>query len=515
MYLQCWKSTRRRDKLIILWTLFSIQIFLIGLFVLFGSLNIAAFNPNFIEDEALIAKTEKFGAFDGRLVKFLTTSLRRNISRDKSSYVNTSKPLVLQEPSGRFEREFFLCQNASISNVEHITSQNDLFCFRNGSVATNFNDLNSVDEEMNCVCKCKAHYHGKDCGQPEVVWRAFMTSHIARAGQAALPIRTKPQSADDVKPNRIFYFVNSSIFSLTTVEIQFMELHDVIDLLILCDEIRNRTETNHINAKYSKFSYHQTSHGHHSPFFLKQFSQKILILQTIKKCTPNNMLKLFRKRIEITNESMRNTSINWTNLNNNDVLIFSSYDEILNRQAISYLKWYKDWTEFQPIKFRLKHNVYGFYWQHPSQTILSSAVCQLGILDERYHGEPERMLQSNDAGMIIGDLNHYGGWFCQYCYESTIDIVHKLQSDNQLFSNEANLDANLNKLIKSQPNVIDSTYIESLISAGVFIDGKLNLLRLHRYSDKYYAPKYVVNKTWKYESILSNTYAHYDGEDEE
>lgn len=509
MYAQCWKSTRRRDKLLILWTLFSIQVFIIGIFVIFGSLSIASLNSaNFIADESLLTRTDDFSASGGRLVKFLTTSVNyKNISKQNARLVNTSNHQILSEPIGRFETEFFLCQNTSISSLQHINLKRDLFCFRNGSVDIQREPAKDFNENPICSCVCQPHYHGKDCGQPEVVWRAFMTSHIARS--------IKPKALEAIKPNRLFYFVHSTIFSLTTVEIQFMELHDLIDLFILCDEIRNKTETNEVNGKYNTFDYHQTSHGQHSPFFLKQFSKKILILQTRGKCTPNAMYKLFRKTVEDNN--LANGSNVWNGLNVNDVLLFSSYDEILNKQAIKYLKWYKDWTEIQPIKFRLKYTVYGFYWQHLSQTIVSSLACQLGVMDERYNGEPERMQQSSDFGMIIGDLNHYGGWFCQYCYESTIDIVHKLQAVNQLFRSDTQPKERNpnNKLVKNHPNIIDSNYIESLISAGIFVDGKSTLIRLHRFSDKYYAPHYVANKSWKYESILSNTYAHYDGGDDE
>lgn len=201
----------------------------------------------------------------------------------------------------------------------------------------------------------------------------------------------------------------------------------------------------------------------------------------------------------------------------NDVLLFSRADEILNRQAVAYLKWYNDWSQAQPIRFRLKYTVYGFYWQHPHHTVVASAACQLQVLDELYGGDPERLTTSKNAGMIIGDLNHFGGWFCQYCYDSPINIVQKLQLEKDLnvFDVSADTRDDDKSLKQKKPTIVDSNYIQSLISAGWLVDGKTNLLRLHRYSDKYYAPDYVTEKSWKYESMLTNVYAHYDNDIEE
>lgn len=514
MHFQCWKSTRRRDKILILWTLFSIQLLLIGIFVLFGTSNNLTDD---IPDDSLQAyrSIDLSNAKSQKIVKFLTKndiSLPNAITTQSSSSSSASLTLPVQKT---FRDSYFECHSGKSGNF----SLDVQFCFRNSSVLPASAFLGKIqsteDEDEDCMCKCQVGYHGRDCSQPESVWRAFMTTRLSnRANDVNGDLLTDHNGADDnePKPKRIYYLIDASALSLTTVEIQFMELHDLIDLLVLCDEIRNDSSATHgVSSKYERFRYHQLSNEHSSTFFLKQFKAKILILETRHKCTPRWMYRTFHKYLEaLRADDMASES---------DILLYSSYDEILNRQTIEYLKWNNQWLPAQPIRFRLKYTVYGFYWQHPTQTVLGSAACQLHVLDELYKGDPKMLFNKTGTGMIIGDLNHYGGWFCQYCYESTEHIAQKVQCDRMMKS--PNVIASLNNLDSfvvpnhQQPKQFDSIYAESLISAGVYVDGKLDLLRLHRYSDKYYAPNTVTDKAWKYESLLTNTYAHYDGDIED
>lgn len=507
MHFQCWKSTRRRDKILILWTLFSIQLLLIGVFVLFGtsSNNLTDDNP---DDSSQAYRSNDLPKSQQKLVKFLTN----DISSPNAATILPSTSTIVMPPQKTFHDAYFECRTGKPANF----TTDALFCYRNGSVlpVSAFMGkllIQSSEEDEDCVCKCQVGYHGRDCSQPESVWRAFMTTRLSSRSNDVNQFNERNNMlVDDTepKPRRIFYLIGSSALSLTTVEIQFMELHDLIDLLVLCDEIRNGTSATHgVTSKYERFRYHQRSNEHSSSFFLKQMRAKILILETRHKCTSKWMYRTFHKHLEAIR----------TEDTGSDILLYSAYDEILNRQAIEYLKWNNEWLQVQPIRFRLKYTVYGFYWQHPTQTILGSAACQLHVLDELYKGDPKALMNVTNTGMIIGDLNHYGGWFCQYCYESSGDVALKVQRDRFLL-NPTNQPNHLNRndvTIHRQPNQFDSTYMESLISAGVNVDGKMNLLRLHRYSDKYYAPDAASDKAWKYESLLTNTYAHYDGDVDE
>lgn len=510
MYFQCWKSTRRREKLIILWTLFSIQLLLIA-FVLFGN------NSNSLSDDIDDDSLQAYRSNNlpnpkiQKIVKFLKNDI--SLPNAVSTSTSFSAKIVLS-PLDTFQNAYFECRSGKPANFTVDT----LFCFRNSSVLPVSQSLrqmsDSFDDDEDCLCKCQAGYHGRDCSQPEVVWRAFMTAHLPKK-----PLDEKMNAImeeNEPKPRRIFYHIDSSTLSLTTVEIQVNELYDLVDLFIFCDEIRNETNAVHgVTSKHERFRYHQQSSEHSSNYFLKKFKAKIVIVETRHKCTPKATYKMFRNQMD----SM---------LQGDEIYLYSSDDEILNRQAIQYIKWNSNWSESQPMRFRLKYTVYGFYWQHPVQTVLSSAACQLHVLDEHYKKDPVALL--NATGMIIGDLNHYGGWFCQYCYESTENIAQKVQRDRMmnrtailpaaavfspLFTNHLETNMNNDVVPHRPPNQIDAPHIESLISAGVYVDAKLDLIRLHRNLDKYFAPDSVTEETRKYESLLTNTYAHYDGDTDE
>lgn len=490
MYYTLRKCVRRWDKRIILWILFTFQLLLIGFIVVFRSAN--STNEITIDDDSDTYRSGGGGVSKqpAQMIQFIenpsASSLRVSTTK------GTDPPFTLM-PLEKFENTFFQCYGEDQSN-------DTTYCFRNGSV-----DIASLDLEE-CTCKCHLHYHDKDCGQPEFVWRAFITARLSskrvddRYINEAIPFGPSQRQ----HPFRIFYLIQSTALSLTTVEIQIMDLVDLVDVFILCDEIRTRTADISAEAlKHRRFRYHQVSSEHRSDFFLKRFKSKILILETRQKCTPKWMYRAFRRKLD---------AINSNATNGNDIVLFSAHDEILNRQAVMYTKWYNDWTRNQPIKFRLKYNVYGFYWQHPDHTVLGSGACQLHVMDEIYQGDPIKMLNSTDNGLIFGDLNHAGGWFCQYCYESSVNIVQKLQMDRAMNVFDGGLQPSGYKMQK-QSSIIDASYVESLISAGLFVDGKINLIRLHRFSDQYYAPAIVTETSWKYEPLLTNIYAHYDGDD--
>lgn len=498
MNLQCWKSTRRRERKCNLWILAAVQLILIGIFVLYGSINNS---PNDTADsgDQTYRMNDLPSGKSRKYVQFITNKAATKSALEMQT-MDMPERLTSHQP---FLEAYFECRTGRAENFTAAAT----FCFGNSSIRPvaphlqKFVDSMDEDEE-DCVCKCQEHFHGKDCSQPEVMWRAFMARKLSQ-----------DDSSHDVEPQpgRIFYFIDSSALTLTTVEMQFMELHDLIDLLVLCDEIQNNTNAMHgVSSKRERFRYHQMSGEHDNGFFLNRWKQKILILESMEKCSSKQSYKLFRKYMSTMDESKR--------LEPSDILLFSASDEIVSRSAIQYLKWNSNCLKFQSIRFRLKYNVYGFYWQHPEKTVLSSAVCQLHMLEKRYRNDVAALVNATNDVMIIGDLNHYGGWFCQYCYDSTDNIMQKIQHDRMIHPKPLNAISSKHEIEKEERqelNRYDSTSIESLISAGVYIDGKLELMRLHRYSEKCYAPNVVISQDLKYESMLTNTYAHYDNDLEE
>lgn len=331
--------------------------------------------------------------------------------------------------------------------------------------------FNTTDPTTNEKCICKTDYHGRDCGQPEVLWRAFMTAKV--------PLKLSAISRRI--PHSIFYLIQSgngdAASSMETLEVQIMELMHVVDLFVLCDQRSSGGDTKSRNGILEK----QTRTG-----ALKPFRHKLLLLDG--NCSFRSMYKGLQITLKKNNKHKHM----------DDVLLVSGQDEILNWRAVKYFKWYDHWP--QPTQFRLKYLVYGFYWQHPQSTQLGSAACQMSVLDEVYKSDPRKILTATKPGMIIGDLNHIGGWFCQYCYHP-LNVVAKLIAEKS--------EHILHHQRRGQTQ-LDGAYIESLIANGLFVDGKLGLTRLHRFGDKYYAPDYVRNSSWKYENVLSNVYATYD-----
>lgn len=276
-----------------------------------------------------------------------------------NGHESSRKSDVLQtlHKNGDFFKEFI---NTSLAG-------GDSLCFRDG-----------IEFGQNSSCQCKFDYHGKDCGQPEVLWRAFMTSKI--------PLNL---SSPRRQPHKIIYFIQSTIISMETLKIQIMELNEIVDLFVLCDSSVTRDQSFHLNATE----------------FLKQMKRKIVILSD-HKCTPKTVYKKFRRGVGVEK-----------GVTADDVILFSNSDEILNWRAVKYFKWYDHWP--QPVRFRLKYTVYGYYWQHPQSTMIGSAACQISMLDEIFKSDPARMLSTSKSGMIVGDLNYVGGKTALHFFFST------------------------------------------------------------------------------------------------
>lgn len=440
---------RRLDKKVFLWSLFFLQVFLIMVFLLFGS---------FFSDT---------NELDGRSevnVQFVSKSDSNILLPDDR---NNADRKINVEAGGQHASEFIGKQQ----------------CFRDGIV--HFQNGSNGPSTTHCVCQLD--YHGRDCGQPEVLWRAFMTARV--------PLNLSANSRRE--PHKIFYMIRLSGgdagISLETLEIQLMELIHVVDLFVICDAPSGKLSdegSRHRDKMKTLKNIAKTG-------FLKQLSHKILFLDSDDYdrrrhrggnyndgiCSLKSMYKTFKSRL--ADDAIRN----------DDILLVSGNDEILNWRAVKYFKWYDHWP--QPTKFRLKYTVYGYYWQHPESTRLGSGACQINVLEEIYKSDPSRMLSARKPGLIVGDLNHVGGWYCQYCYHP-LNIVKKLMAEGA------------DVFLQNRIHTIDTAYVESLIGSGLFVDGKLGLTRLHRFADKYYAPEYITNSSWKYEGILSNVYATYD-----
>ncbi|KAL1397431.1 hypothetical protein pipiens_009773 [Culex pipiens pipiens] len=323
-------------------------------------------------------------------------------------------------------------------------------------------------------------WHGPDCGQPEVLWRAFIASRIPPRNQTAAPRKI---------PKGVFYVIDTTFISVEVLEMQMMELVDVVSLFVLCD--RQLGEGGAVGGM-KKDAY---SIGDHlkSTDFLRENLARILLVEDVT-CSGRNVLRKMRK------------FIGRGDLHGEDVLLYSRTDEILNRRAVNYFRWYDNWP--QPVRFRLKYNVFGFFWQHPASTLIGGAACQLSTVDEVYRSDPERLLRIEKPVMLIGDLNHYGGWYCRHCYQP-IDIVKYLEFIALVNTTESSPSAVLPDPKKA--TVMDAEYVQNLIASGrYFGDEALTLSKLQRHVDKYYAPEYVRKNSWRFDNVVINLFARWE-----
>ncbi|XP_065076936.1 beta-1,4-mannosyl-glycoprotein 4-beta-N-acetylglucosaminyltransferase [Ochlerotatus camptorhynchus] len=331
-------------------------------------------------------------------------------------------------------------------------------------------------------CRCQPEWHGPDCGQPEVLWRAFVASRIPPRNQTAAPRKV---------PKNVFYIIDANFISVQMLEIQLMELLDVVSLFILCD--RQLPVADGMKSETYTIGPHVMSTD-----FLKANLNKILLLED-PTCSGRNIFRKLKKFVRKSDMHVE------------DVLLYSRTDEILNRRAVNYFRWYDNWP--QPVRFRLKYNVFGFFWQHPESTLIGSAACQLSTVDEAYRSDPEALLRIDKPVMLIGDLNHYGGWYCRHCYQ-LIDIVKYLEFIT-LVNTTTSISSTNQSLSSYLPDpkkgtVMNVEYIQNLIASGKYFDDKTNLNKLQRHVDKYYAPEYVRKNSWRFDNIVINLFARWE-----
>ncbi|GLH04994.1 Uncharacterized protein GBIM_10634 [Gryllus bimaculatus] len=353
------------------------------------------------------------------------------------------------------------------SEVGHFVTLNGTVCFILGTDVEYMKRLKGFALK----CECKQGWHGRDCGQPEVVWRAYIASQ-----QKISPKKRK-------KPRRLIHAFSIINLEITLVEIKIRELSDVVDLFIVCES--NYTETGEEKSLYFQ---NKLRKG-----FLHDIQHKILYVPV--EIYKNNEAHLQTMKKELWLRGKR--AIN--NLRDDDMLVLMDTHEIPNTKALLFFKLYDSWP--QPVGFRLRWSVYGFFWQHPKKTITAPGAWSVQLMEDDYHSDLSKIPTGDEAlsfGLVIGDLNHYGGWYCSWCFHPQ-DVVLALQGSK-------GNPVKWNKVDKK----IDANSIEEHIGSGLWLDSTTMLVRKYQYGDPYYAPQYVLNNSWKYDFLLTNFYARND-----
>lgn len=455
---------KNRKNFLRLSGLFFIQLILIFAFVLFG-----AFVSNNLDDNE--------PPWTNGNIKFITkdSSTLSEPSKTQQQYATPTFFKIVK--SDDFHDQFVVMQEeVPISNDISERIQVKRVCFKDG--VHRLNDSNRASQVVNNktedysdlpACICRPEYHGHACSEPEIIWRAFMASRQPQIQ----PLQYTRH------PHNVFYIINSiTSINLETLEIQFLELTGVVNLFVLCDQTKVEDPTLLLR--------HQMNKG-----FLHTYKDQVLLLSD-DSCSTSNIFRHMKK-------------ILGSQLKPLDVLVNGHSDEILNRKAINYLKWHNHWH--QPLRFRLRWNVYGFFFQHPENTITTlSTACQINVLEQYYKSDPDKLISSSSI-LTVGDLNHYGGWYCGYCYQP-IDIIRKLHLDSKFLANKSN--DPLKENYHRKP-VVNIEYIQNLIQQGLYIDGKVELIKLRHYQDtKYFTPESVSKNRWKFDNIVTNFYSRWD-----
>uniref|UniRef100_A0A182Y093 Uncharacterized protein n=1 Tax=Anopheles stephensi TaxID=30069 RepID=A0A182Y093_ANOST len=484
---------RKFDVRLFLWGLFLLQISLIGLFLLFGSLLLSTTvdtaddgtdgRAQTAEQQRIVTSFAVWSPFGVRFISNRTAGLltipytdwqgtRKQrlcfIEGTQGKALVTSKAAAISKPGN----------NETEQIDTGVVSKRATELSKSSPPATGDDDAGvlsavTVGDDGTGRCRCNPQWHGTDCGQPEVIWRAFITSKIPPRDQTATP---RPFARN------LFYIVQSTFISVEMLEVQLMELADQVSLFVLCDRPAGPPGS----ASYG------ASIAHHADGtdFLRSIRDRLLLVSDAS-CSGRNM---FRKLLKYTTKGA---------IRADDIVLFSGTDEVLNRKAVAYLRWYDNWP--QPVRFRLKHNVYGFFWQHPANsTVIGSAAVQVSTLREVYGSDPERLLAIEKPVMLIGDLNHFGGWYCRRCYQPG-SIV-------QYYEHRAATGAGTAYLPDpKRTKVLNEEYVQQLIATGKDLeDGERTLERISRRTDKYYEPDYVRENSWKFDNIVLNLFARWD-----
>lgn len=347
------------------------------------------------------------------------------------------------------------------SNINQLHTKK--LCYKEGTERTQraSQDIKTDFYVNQTDCICHSEWHGSACSIPEIIWRAFINSRLIM--NHAPKIITNP--------NTIVYIIKIlDKVNLETLEMQIMEFLGVVNFFILCEKSISPTLLSHM--KYGLFLKHR----------------KQILLLNDNKCSGKYIHTQMMSILAYSIKPM-------------DIIIYGSADEILNRKSIEFLKWHT--IELYIITFRLKWNVYGFFFQHPEKTIIRSIAIQYQLL-EWFQGDLDRITTTSENAFIVGDLNHYGGWYCEFCHEVG-EIVSSINHDQLI------------KLHNNIAPVINREFVENLIRNRKYVDGKTELLKQYNNDghDKYFIPNTARTNHWKFENIITNYYARLEDDIED
>ncbi|KAH0539165.1 beta-1,4-mannosyl-glycoprotein 4-beta-N-acetylglucosaminyltransferase [Cotesia glomerata] len=433
-------QNRMDGKLILLYTLLVLQVFIVMIYVISTP-----------KSEYDLSTTRNPVSFIDTQTVQVPTYNQIKLKIPKPTTLTISEEIKLKDTR---TLEFFIIKNQTA-------------CWKDG--LDNDKIKNTENELELDRCICKPGWHGVDCGEPEVVWRAIMAS------KQNIKLTRRRTS------RRLIYVFSVHDFNSAIAEVIVEELYNVVDLFVICDYSNSEENFKHKLAK-------GLLEGHQSKIFYININ--------------SGGGKTARKPKRVISQFIWDKiSVQVKNIKHDDIYVMTDSEEILNLRALMFLKVYDGWP--QPIGFRLRWSVFGFFWRHPLKTTITVGACTVGFLYNAFRSNALVLSQLSDEtserdnlGLVIGDLNHYGGWYCHYC-QSPANIVNLLEREGK------------NKVPDGTKN-LDVAFIEDIIGGGVWIDGKINLLRAYKSHESYFAPETVIANPFKYDWLVDNFYAKLD-----
>nr|XP_053634686.1 uncharacterized protein LOC128690154 [Cherax quadricarinatus] len=449
--------------------------------------------------------TKQYTAVDVSTGKHVTNILTNSIMKNLVSFSNISvNSYTSQGALGSSEEINYKFKTYNINNPSKFILtddtrnyfqdiKNSTTCFISGT------DMERSKHARDGRCYCLKGYFGVDCGIPEAAWFGM---YEVKFPNTLLRRREVPRRVINGLP------VNHE-FAL--FEARMHELHDVVDVFIIA-------ESNY------------TAHGDPKDFhflarlregYLKNFQNKIVYVPLgffPSQSKENGWIADAYLRYYLGEKGLPLLH----GLKDDDLFVLSDADELPTREILTFLKVYDGYPE--PVSFALRWNMFGFFWMAPvesswlnwvrgtaEQLTIVTSVATVGMLRKvlfnnvfyirkknlwQHHKLAKWLRKYRSEGhpvkdWVAGTVGHYAGWHCSWCF-SPENIVRKMDSAQA---------ADLPRW-GDFPEKKNLSYIISRIWDGIWFDDEKHYIPVTDTTDRYYAPRYLLDHPHLYRSIL-------------